>query len=313
MDTLRAIRAFLNSVELGSLSGAARAMDTTQPTISKLLASLEHELGARLLQRASSRLALTDEGLRFHERAQRLVEDYDEALADVHAQTHTPRGLLRLSAPRAMGEGRVNAMAMAFLDMHPAIELELLLDDRFVDPLEERIDVSLRLGGPLPPNLVARYVGSWPRWLVAAPRYVALHGMPRKPDELANHAYIRYAPGADDGLVLHHDRNGRSVQVTVRSRYRLNSAVAMLDCVRQGAGISLQPSWAVADLVAAGELVRVLPPYSGPAQHAHLLYAPRRQQPLRVRMLVEFLTERLEALPGRRLVEPKAMALQATR
>ncbi|HEX2009414.1 MAG TPA: LysR family transcriptional regulator [Roseateles sp.] len=299
MDTLRALTAFARSVELGSLSAAARAMGTTQPTVSKLLAALEQSLGARLLQRGTTRLALTEEGQRFHLRAQRLLEDYDEALAELQTQTSTPRGLLRLSAPRALGERRVNGWMLDFLARHPEIELELLLDDRFVDPLEGRIDVSLRLGGPLPPQLVARDLGRWPRWLVAAPDYLRAHGRPRKPDELLRHQYLRYASGDDEGLSLRDQRDGRAIELPLRSRYRINSAVAMLDCVLQGAGLSLQPSWMVAELVQGGQLQRVLPHHCGPAQHAHLLYAPRRQQPLRVHMLIDLLTERLSALPGR--------------
>lgn len=300
MDTLRALTALARSVELGSLSAAARAMGTTQPTVSKLLAALERSLGARLLQRGTTRLALTEEGLRFHLRAQRLLEDYDEALVELQTQTGKPRGLLRLSAPRALGERRVNGWMLDFLTRHPEIELELLLDDRFVDPLEGRIDVSLRLGGPLPPNLVARDLGRWPRWLVAAPAYLRAHGRPRLPQDLLRHQYLRYAAGdGEEGLSLRDQRNGRALDLPLRSRYRLNSAVAMLDCVLQGAGLSLQPAWMVAELVKGGQLQRVLPHFCGPAQHAHLLYAPRRQQPLRVGLLVDLLSERMTALPGR--------------
>lgn len=163
MDTLRSLAAFVHSVELGSLSGAARALDTTQPTVSKLVAALERSVGVRLLRRSATGLSLTEEGLRFHERAKRMLEDYGDAVADARAQVQQPRGLLRVSAPVALGELRLNAMALEFLALYPDIELELLLEDRFVDPLEERIDVSLRLGGRLPPDLVARPVATWPR------------------------------------------------------------------------------------------------------------------------------------------------------
>ena len=145
MDTLRALSAFVHSVELGSLSGAARALDTTQPTVSKLVAGLERSLGVRLLRRAATGLSLTEEGQRFHERARRMLEDYGDAVADARAQVQQPRGLLRLSAPVTLGQRHLNAMAVEFLRLYPDIELELVLDDRFVDPREERIDVSLRV------------------------------------------------------------------------------------------------------------------------------------------------------------------------
>lgn len=297
MDTLRSLAAFVHSVELGSLSGAARALGTTQPTVSKLVAALERSVGVRLLRRSATGLSLTEEGLRFHERAKRMLEDYGDAVADARAQVQQPRGLLRVSAPVALGELRLNAMALEFLALYPDIELELLLEDRFVDPLEERIDVSLRLGGRLPPDLVARPIATWPRVLVAAPAYLAARGRPRQPQDLARHEYLRYAGGGGGGALLLQGPQG-PVSVPVRSRYRVTSAVALLDSVRGGAGISLQPLWTVHGLLAEGQLVRVLPRHTGPPQAAHLLYAARRHQPLRVRVLVDFLAERLARLPG---------------
>lgn len=296
MDTLRALSAFVHSVELGSLSGAARALDTTQPTVSKLVAGLERSLGVQLLRRTAAGLSLTEEGQRFHERAQRVLEDYGDAVSDARDGLQQPRGLLRMSAPVTLGQRHLNAMALEFLALYPDIELELVLDDRFVDPLQERIDVSLRVGGTLPPDLVARHLGTWPRVLVVSPAYVAARGKPRKPQDLLAHDYLRYASGDDDGLRLSGPEG--PVDVPVRSRYRVNNAVAMLDSVLAGAGISLQPTWMVADLLAQGRLVRVLARHTGPAQEVHLLYAPRRHQPLRVRVLVDFLAQRVAKLPG---------------
>lgn len=290
MDTLRAIAAFTHSVELGSLSAAARALGTTQPTVSKLVMQLEQGLGVRLLRRNAAGLSPTEEGQRFYERTRRMLEDYDEAVADAREGVQQPKGLLRVSAPVTLGQRHLNAMTLEFLALYPDIEIELLLDDGFVDPLEARIDVSLRLGGPLPTHLVARHLGTWPRVLVASPAYVAGRGLPATPDDLMTHDYLRYASG-DDGLLL--DGPDGLVTVPVKSRYRVNNAVALFDSVIDGAGISLQPTWMVAEPLAHGQLVRVLPDHTGPAQVAHLLYAPRRRQPLRVRVLVDFLSARI--------------------
>jgi DNA-binding transcriptional LysR family regulator len=295
MDTLRTLEAFTRSVELGSLSNAARALGTTQPTVSKSITQLEHSLGVRLLLRTAAGLSLTEEGRRFHERARRMLEDYEEAVVDVRAGIQQPRGTLRVSAPVTLGQRHLNAMAVDFLKRYPDIELELLLDDRFIDPLEERIDVSLRIGGALPQHLVARRLGAWPRVLVASPAYVAARGKPGTPQELPGHDYLCYAPG--DGDMLLQGPDGL-LAMPVRSRYRVNNAVALLDSVLDGAGISLQPTWMVAELLEQGRLVRVLDHYTGPAQEAHLLYAPSRRQPLRVRVLVDFLIERMATLPG---------------
>jgi DNA-binding transcriptional LysR family regulator len=296
MDTLRALTAFVRSVELGSLSGAARSLDTTQPTISKMVAGLERSLGVRLLRRSATQLALTDEGQRFHERARRLLEEFDEAVADARAQAQQPRGLLRLSAPIALGQQKINGWMLEFLAQYPEIELDLLLEDRFVDPLEERIDVSLRLGGTLPPTLVARAVGQWPRLLVASPDYLAAHGKPRRPQDLVQHRYLRYAGGSDESVLLHGPEG--ELRLSLPSRYRVSNAISLTEAVLQGAGIALAPSWMVTSAIERGELVQLLPRYCGPAQSAHLLYAPRRHQPLRVRVLVDFLSERLAGLPA---------------
>ena len=295
MDTLRALSAFVHSVDLGSLSAAARALDTTQPTISKLVAGLERALGVRLLRRAATGLSLTEEGQRFHERARRLLEDYGDAVADAREQVQQPQGLLRVSAPVTLGQRHLNAMAVEFLRLYPEIQLELVLDDRFIDPREERIDVSLRVGGALPPDLVARHLGAWPRILVASPAYIAARGKPRRPQDLVAHDYLRYAPG-DDGVLLTGPEG--PVTVPVRSRYRVNNAVALLDSVMAGAGLSLQPTWMVAELLADGRLVRVLGRHTGPAQELHLLHAPRRHQPVRVPVVVDFLRGRVAKLPG---------------
>src|SRR5262249_40748457 len=148
------------------------------------------------------------------------------------------------------------------------------------------IDLTLRIGGSLPQDLVAHPLAEWPRYLVAAPGYLARRGKPRRPEDLAGHDYLRYA-GNDDALRL--SGPAGHLTVGVASRYRVNSAVAMLEAVRAGAGVALQPSWMVDSLLREGQLVRLLPRWTGPAQIAHLVHAPRRKQPMRVKAMTEFL------------------------
>lgn len=144
----------------------------------------------------------------------------------------------------------------------------------------------LRIGGELPLDLVAQRLAVWPRYLVAAPEYLRRKGRPRQPKDLSRHDYVRYA-GRDDTVELNGPRGSLSLSMT--SRYRVNSAVAMLEAVRDGAGIAFQPSWMVNELLAQGALVRVLAQWAGPAQTAHLVYPPRRRQPMRVQAMLEFL------------------------
>jgi DNA-binding transcriptional LysR family regulator len=278
--------AFVRAVELGSLSAAARELATTQPTVSKQVAWLEREVGARLLERSSQRVLPTEEGTRFLVHAKRLVEDYEEALAEVASGVCEPRGLVRISAPVALGELRLSGLMLQMLTKLPHLQVELLLEDRFVDPVEERVDLTIRIGGILPGDLVARPLAVWPRYLVASPEYIRRKGRPRNPQGLAGHQYLRYATGED---ALHLTSPAGSVAVELDARFRVNSAIALLDAARSGAGISLQPCWMVDDALRQGELVRLLPQWTGPAQTAHIVHAPRRRLPMRVQSVMECL------------------------
>jgi DNA-binding transcriptional LysR family regulator len=292
MDRLKAMNAFVRAVDLGSLSAAARELGTTQPTVSKLVAGLEHAVGVRLLERGPVRVVPTEEGERFLPGARQLLEGYEEAVAGLRERVAQPKGLVRISAPVALGTLRLNRLMLQALQAHPLIDIELILQDRFVDPVEERMDLTVRIGGVLPPDLVARRLAVWPRWLVASPEYIARKGRPRRPQDLPRHAYLRYA-GAGDAVVL--ARAGESVAVAVPARYRVNSAVAMLEAALAGAGVALEPCWMVDAQLRAGSLVRLLPQWTGPSQTAHLLYAPRRRQPMRVQAMIDFL---MEAVPA---------------
>lgn len=283
--------AFVRAVELGSLSAAARELHTTQPTVSKLVAALEHSVGARLLERGSTRVVATDEGLRFLDSARRLLEDYAEAVGELSQRARQPQGLVRVSAPVALGELRLNRLMLEAMALHPQLQVTLMLDDRFVDPVQERMDLSIRIGGALPPDRVAHPLAVWPRYLVASPAYLDRRGKPRKPEDLLNHDYLRYA-GPGDSLVL--DGPDGAQRLELGARYRVNSAVALLEAVRAGAGISLQPSWMVNGLIREGGLVRLLPRWTGPVQSAHIIHAPRRRQPMRVQVIHDLL---LDAAP----------------
>lgn len=294
MDRLRAMNAFVRAVDLGSLSAAARSLSTTQPTISKQIAGLEAELGVRLLERRPTQLAPTDEGARFLDSARRLLEDYDEAVAELDERAREPRGLVRISAPAALGELHLNALMLQALQQYPGLEIDLMLEDRFVDPVEERFDLTVRIGGTLPLDLVARELATWPRYIVASPDYVKRHGRPRRVEDLVRHPFLRYPMGEHDRVPL--SGPGGHVDAPISTRYRINHAVALLDAVRDGAGIAFQPCWMVNGPIARKELVRLLPQWTGPSQTVYLVYARRRRQPMRVQVLLELLAREIAAL-----------------
>jgi len=297
MDTMKSLHWFVRAVELGSLSAVARESGTTQPTVSKVIAALERELGIRLLARTTASLAPTTQGQRFYERAKGVLAEFDEAVTDARGGSASMQGLLRINAPVALGQFRLNALVLDFMAAHPAIEVELILNDRMVDLVEEGVDVALRLGGPLPQDAVARRIASSPRWLVAAPAYLERHAAPQTPQQLAQHDYVRFAwlPAGDDVTLT---EAAQCVTVRTAGRYRVNNALAIRASIAAGAGIGLCPVWLVDDLLSTGELRRVLPAWQGDTQLLHLLYPERRYQPARARAFADFIAARLPTVPG---------------
>jgi DNA-binding transcriptional LysR family regulator len=308
MDTIRAMQVFVRSVELGSLTAAARELHMSQPSVSKLLAQLEDRLGVRLLDRSTRGLAPTEQGQRFHADAKSLLEQFDAAVGAVRGMNGQASGHLRINAPVALGQHCINAMVQRFLAGHPAIDVELILNDRFVDLVEEGVDVAFRLGGALPPDAVGRHLARIERFLVAAPAYLARRGQPLAPDELAGHDVVRFAwtPGATLELF----KAGQRVRIPVTSRFRANNAMAIREALVLGSGIGLCPAWLVRDLLDDGALVRVLPAWSGPPQELHLITPSRRYQPLRTRLFIDFALAQFAALPG--FDPPRAGATAST-
>jgi DNA-binding transcriptional LysR family regulator len=297
MDTIRSLRCFVRAVELGSLSAVAREEGSTQPTISKLIAALERELGVRLLERSTTSLHPTPQGSRFYQRALGVLAEYQEAVSDARGQTDTPAGLVRINAPSALGQFRLNALLAPFLERYPRVDIELILDDRMVDLVKEGVDIAVRLGDELPPDAVARLAGLSPRHLVASPAYLRAHGAPQQPQDLPRFDYVRFAWLADgDLLTLYRGEQVEAVQT--RGRYRVNNALAIRESLAAGGGIGLCPLWLVQDLLDGGALARVLPEWQGRPQALHLLSPSRRYQPLRARLLLDHLASEIARLPG---------------
>jgi DNA-binding transcriptional LysR family regulator len=291
---------FVRTVELGSLTAVAREFGTTQPTVSKVIAQLEAQLNVRLLERSTKGPVPTEHGLRFYDHAKVMTEHYEAAVGEIQGASGQPAGFLRIHAPVGLGQFRVNALVQEFMRLYPGIGVELVLDDRFADLVEEGIDIALRLAaaGPVP-NAVGRHLAVVPRFLVAAPAYLALHGAPLQPDDLAAHDFVRFAASdGNAGNALDLARAGERVRVQTRSRYRINNALAIRDALAAGGGIGLCPEWLVRDLLDEISLVRVLPEWWAMPQDLYLLYPSRRYQPLRAKLFVQFVADRFSVLPG---------------
>jgi DNA-binding transcriptional LysR family regulator len=183
-------------------------------------------------------------------------------------------------------------MVQRFMADHPAIDVELILNDRFVDLVEEGVDVAFRQGGTLPPDAIGRHLAMVPRFLVASPAYLARRGVPAVPDALAAHDVVRFAWTPGNTIELF--RGDEQARVQTASRFRVNNALAIREALVMGSGIGMCPDWLVRDLLDRGELVRVLDGWTARAQDLTLLYPSRQFQPLRTRLFIDFAVEQFQ-------------------
>lgn len=291
------MRLYARALELGSLSAVAREENIGQPTMSKMISAIEKNLGVRLLHRTTTSLTPTEEGRRYYERCKQILEGYADAVADVRGQTQRPVGKLTVSAPMGLGELRLNALVLQFLEKYPEIEIELNLTDRIIDLVDDGIDVAIRIGDELPQNAIARGIAWSSRLLVATPEYVKRAPRVRRPEDLLKHRYIGYAR-APIGTRLEFSKGTEKIVISAEGRYNVNSSLALRECFLKGAGLGSAPAWLVQDLIDAGSLVPLLPKWDLPRHTIHLISPSRRYQPLRARVFLEFMAEHIPALPG---------------
>lgn len=292
MDKLRAMATFVHIVEAGSLTGAAARLDTSLTSVVRTLAALEQALGARLLNRTTRRITLTDEGREYFERCRRLLAEVEEAEAALSARQVRPAGRLAITAPVMFGRLHVGPVVSDFLAAYPEVRAELLLLDRVVDLLEEGIDVAVRIG-PLPESsLVAISLGATRSVVCASPDYLARHGMPRDPTELSGHRCIRFT-GVTPGTEWDFSRDGKDQRVKISDILATNQIDSALDACAKGLGCGRFLAYQVHDLVATGRLVQVLADYERGPIPVSLVYPHARLLSPRIRAFVDWSVARL--------------------
>lgn len=281
---------FVRVVQSGSFSAAARALALPKSTVSRRVSELEARLGARLLQRTTRKIGLTDAGRVYYAHAARIAQEIEEAEDAVAHMQSAPRGLLRVTGPLSFG--MLGPIVCEYLRAHPDARVELYATDRTVDLVEERFDVAIRAGVLGDSTLVARALGAIERVLVAAPRYTKAHGTPKTPGDLASHACIAFGAGASAEVwALSSDGGQASVRVT--PRLVVNELEIMRDAALSGAGIAWIPGFACADDIASGRLRRVLPAWRSAPTPVHAVYPTARHLSPKVTAFVELVRERL--------------------
>lgn len=294
MDRLDAMEAFVRVVEAGSFSAVARERGATQSAVSKQVAALERALGARLLNRTTRSLSLTDEGERYFEQARRLVAEVAEAESTLRDGEQRLTGWLRVAASVSFGRMKLVPIVHDFLARHPGVRVDLRLADGFIDLVEQGLDLSVRVGELADSSLVARRIGTTHRLLVAhrdLVRRLQRQGPkpPRHPDDLAAHDCLVYTelrsrnlwtfvagPGAGEPP-------GTERGVRVQGRLQANSSEVIRAAVLAGQGIGFSPDWLLEPELASGEVVRLMPDWHAPPLPISLVSPPRRQHSAKVR------------------------------
>jgi len=296
MDRLEAMALLVAAVEEGSLSAAARRLRVPLATVSRKVSDLESRLGTRLLVRSTRRLALTEAGRDYVQACKRILEDVAEAERAAAGEYRAPRGELVVTAPIVFGRLHVLPIVAEFLRLHGEINVRLILADRLVNLVEERVDLAVRIGDLPDSSLMALRVGSVRLVVSGSPAYFAARGVPKTPGDLRDHDCVAFeaVASAEAWKFV----AGRSEDVVpVRSRLTVNTAEAAIDAAVAGVGVTRTLSYQVADDVRAGALALALPEYEPPAWPVSLVYAGGRVLPLKVRAFLDFAAPRLrEAL-----------------
>jgi LysR family transcriptional regulator, regulator for bpeEF and oprC len=283
MDRFLLMQSFIRVVEAGSFSAVARELGTGQPNISRHVASLERYLGARLLHRSTRKLTLTPEGERYYWEVRPLLDAIAQAESNARGED-TPRGLLRIACPTLLGRSHVLPTVKSLLKKFPQLELDVQISDRFVDLVEEGIDLAIRIGTLKDSALKARRIGTAVRVCVAAPEYLAERGVPLHPDQLRDHDCIVYTLAAGGNVWVFRD-----LEITVHGHFRVNTPDGVRSAALDGVGIAYAPSWLFEDALLDGRVKPVLKEHVGPPVPIHIVYAANRLLPSRARAFMEFI------------------------
>jgi DNA-binding transcriptional LysR family regulator len=290
MDKLSSLRAFVKVVETSSFSEAGRRLRLSRSAVSKYVAELEEDLGVQLLSRTTRRVTPTENGQAYFERAMAILADLDAADHAVSQSQATPRGLLRVNAPMSFGTMRLGPALAGFMKEYPELQIQLALSDEHVDPVQDGLDVTLRIADLESSSLIARKLMPIERVMCASPGYLKQHGTPKHPNELRNHDCLTYgylSTGNQWKLT------GKDGDHWINPRWTLcaNNAEVLRDAAVAGRGVALVPTFIAEAALKAGRLRTFLDGYHAPPLALYAVYPPTRHLAVKVRLFIDYLVE----------------------
>ncbi|CNF80413.1 LysR family transcriptional regulator [Yersinia frederiksenii] len=289
MDRITAAEVFVAIVERGSMIAAADALEMSRAMVTRYLAQMEQWAGARLLHRTTRKLSLTHAGEATLERCCRMLEFAQDMDLVEGQEDGELRGLLRISCSQSLGQSALAIAVAGYLHRYPQVAVDLQMNNRTVNLVEERIDLALRITNDLDPNLIARPLATCHSVVCAAPSYLSAKGTPKDPHDLAVHNCLTYSYFGKS--LWHFDQQGVKSSVAVGGNLSANESVVLLSGALEGAGITLQPSYSAAPYIASGQLVKLLPDYQPQSMGIYGIYTSRRQMPVTLRTMLDYLVE----------------------
>lgn len=292
MDRFLLMTCFARAVETGSFSAAGRDLGLGQPNISRYVAALEDHLQIRLLHRSTRKLSLTPEGERYYADIRRILDAVDESESSFRNNVE-PSGLLRVACPTALAHAFVMPHIQTFLERHPRLTLDLQLNDRYVDLVNEGTELAIRIGNLEDSALRSRRLGIYSRVFVASKDYLAKRGTPQTPDDLRDHDCIIYTLLSSGATWRFRDAD-----IPVSGRLRINSPDAVSTAVTAGLGVAHGPAWLFADGLNSGRLQYILTGYDAPPVPVQIVYVANRLLPTRAIVFMDFITEVFSKIPA---------------
>lgn len=294
MDTVAGMHLFIRIVETGSFSKASAGLGITQPTATKHIAALERRLKARLFHRSTRGVTPTELGAAYYDKCKTIARELEEADSLATLMHSRVQGVLRISTSVAFGRRVLTPLVLRFMQQHPGLAVDLGFDDRYVNLVEQGIDVAIRMGRLSDSQLGARYLGLNPWVLVAAPAYLAGHGEPRGPADLAQHRALIYSTVQGDDRWHFTGAQGRTVSVDVRGPLRSNNLSALLAATRAGLGLAVLPRYVAHESIERGVVRPLLEDWALPTQEMHAVYPSPRLVPTKVSGFVGWLQEQFD-------------------
>jgi DNA-binding transcriptional LysR family regulator len=287
MDRLDAMQAFVAVADLQGFAPAARRLGLSPSGVTRLIAALEERLGARLLQRTTRSVTLTDVGARYLERVRRILADVEEAERSAEGERVRPSGRLVVSAPLGFGRLHVSPVMSRYLARYAEVTAELRLSDRMVNLVEDGVDLAVRIGHLPDSTLVARHVGEMRRMVVASDAYLKRRGEPKTPQAVASHDTIQFGAMPDWRFV----EDGREIRIVPTPRFTTNSFDAAIDYAEQGGGLTRMMAYQAAEALKRGRLKIVLAKFEEPPVPIHIVYPTSRLLSAKVRAFIDLVAE----------------------